>query len=111
VVRIEYSPIAILDIEQIGDYIEQEYTNPKAALDTVNKIQDKIDNLSDFPLIGATLSSIADIETDYRFLVCGNYLIFYRVEEKVYIDRVLHGKRDYLAILFPDVQQDTNHIT
>ena len=26
--RIEYSPIALLDIEQIGDYIEQEYMNP-----------------------------------------------------------------------------------
>ena len=101
--KIEYSPMALLDIEEIGDYIEQEYKNPIAAINTVNSIQDTIDNLSIFPLMGTKLSSIADIVTDYRFLVCGNYLAFYRTDESiVYIDRVLHGKRDYLAILFPD---------
>lgn len=36
---------------------------------------------------------------DYRFVICDNYLAFYRYHQKVYIDRVLHGKRDYLQIL------------
>lgn len=41
------------------------------------------------------------IESDYRFLVSGNYLIFYRAYgAEVYIDRVLYGRRDYLRILF-----------
>ena len=102
--RIEYSPVAIQDLEQIGDYIEQEYMNPIAAFNTVSGIQDTIDNLSIFPLMGAQLSSSAGVVTDYRFLVCGNYLAFYRTyEDIVYIDRVIHGKRDYLAILFPNL--------
>jgi len=108
--RIEYSPIAILDIEQIGDYIEREYMSPVAAYNTVNKIQDSIDNLMVFPLMGVAMSSIVNINTDYRFLVCGNYLAFYRTDEDVvYIDRVLYGKRDYLAILFPNLPQDDMH--
>jgi len=105
--RIEYSPIALLDIEQIGDYIEREYLNPVAAYNTVAKIQDSIDHLTVFPLMGVALSTTLNIITDYRLLVCGEYLAFYRTDEEVvYIDRVLHGKRDYLAILFPNIPQD-----
>ena len=59
--------------------------------------------LADFPLIGAPLSSIYEIDSDYRFLVCGNYLAFYRPQEsEVLIDRILYGRRDYLVILFGD---------
>ena len=76
--KISYSGAAIIDLEQIGDYIAQQLKNPQAALNPVNKIQDAIDKLVKFPLIGAPLSSIYEINTDYRFLVCGNYLAFYR---------------------------------
>lgn len=47
--------------------------------------------------------SFSIIESDYRFLVSGNYLIFYRAcGTEVYIDRVLYGRQDYLRILFDD---------
>ena len=58
-------------------------------------------------LIGASLSSITDVESDYRFLATGNYLTFYRVYgNDVYVDRVLYGRRDYLRILFGDTQDE-----
>jgi len=99
--NVEYSNAAIVDLEQIGDYISQELHSPQAAYKTVTEIQDSIDNLKMFPQMGAMLSSIVDINTDYRFLVCGNYLAFYRTNEKeVFIDRIIYGKRDYMAILF-----------
>jgi toxin ParE1/3/4 len=38
-----------------------------------------------------------------RRRVCGNYLIFYRVENgDVLIVRILHGARDYGPLLFPE---------
>jgi addiction module RelE/StbE family toxin len=105
--EISYSDAAVSDLKQIGDYIAEQLQSPQAALNTVNKIQDKIDLLADFPLIGALLSSIYDIATDYRFLVCGNYLAFYRPQDDVVlIDRILYGRRDYLAILFGNLSQD-----
>jgi len=108
VVDIRYSTAAIEDIEQIGDYITETLKNPVAALNTVNKIQDAIDNLADFPLIGALLSSIVETDTDFRFLVCGNYLVFYHSQgDDVYIDRVLYGRRDYLSILFEILPDET----
>ena len=105
--RVDYSDEALSDLEQIGDYIADELQNPQAVLHTVTMIQDRIDKLADFPFIGAPLSSIVDVDTDYRFLVCGSYLAFYRpVENLVLIDRVLYGRRDYLAILFGDISEE-----
>lgn len=46
----------------------------------------RIRELAVFPKMGTPLSSIVDFETDYRFLVCGNYTAFYRFENQtVYI--------------------------
>ena len=100
-VKIRYSAAAVQDLEQIGDHIAEVLKNSAAALNTLNTIQDSIENLVDFPHIGTQLSSIVEMETDYRFLVCGNCLVFYRVQrDYVYIDRVIYGRRDYLSILF-----------
>jgi plasmid stabilization system protein ParE len=82
--------------------------NPIAALNIVNEIQDKIDKLSDMPYIGTLLSAIYDdVDVgDYRFLICLNYLAFYRVEgDVVHIDRIIYGRRDYIKILFGDLPQ------
>lgn len=105
--KIRYSKAALQDLQQIGDYIADTLKNPMSALDTVSKIQDIIDQLALFPYSGAQLSSIADMETEYRFLVCGNYLAFYHLHsDSVYIDRVLYGRRDYLKILFGDLSEN-----
>ncbi len=105
--KIVYAPAAIEDLEQIGDYISQTLKSPMSALNTVSKIQDTVDTLAEFPLIGAPLSRVVGIGTDYRFLVCGGYIAFYRVHgDTVCIDRVLYGKRDYVAILFPSLPGD-----
>jgi len=107
VAKIRYSRSAIRDLEEIGDYIADTLKSPIAALNTVDKIQDAVDRLASFPQIGSPLSSIANVDSDYRFLVCGNYLVFYRVQtDSVYIDRILYGRRDYMAILFGDISED-----
>jgi plasmid stabilization system protein ParE len=48
-----------------------------------------------------------NIETDYRLLVCNSYLAFYHLQGKeVFIDRILHARRDYITILFGEIPQD-----
>lgn len=99
---IHYSPEAQNDMDEIWEYIVFELCNPQAAENTVNKIMDAVDELENFTEIGALLSSVTDIESDYRFLTSGNYMVFYRVNgHDVYIDRVLYSRREYLRILFP----------
>lgn len=105
-IKLAYSPIAINDLEQIGDYIFYDLRNPTAARKTITSIQDAIDRLSTNPRIGTLLSVRYENIEEYRYLICGNYLAFYRESEKqVYIDRILYGKRDYLYILFGESEE------
>ena len=98
--KVHYSDESKRDLEQIGDYIAEDLKNPSAALRIVNDIQDTIDKLADFPLMGMLLSGIVEVDTEYRFLLCGKYIAFYRPQgEDVQIDRILYGRRDYIAIL------------
>ena len=100
---IQYTYDAMLDLIEIERYITEEFASPVAAKNTVAKIAKHIRLLEDFPELGALLSSIVNFESEYRFLVCGKYLAFYRIAgSDVHVIRVIYGKRDYLTILFGD---------
>ena len=89
------------DLEEIKTYIEDVLLNPSAALKTVHRITKSLHILQEQALSGTPLSSITGIENDYRFVVSGNYISFYRAyDNKVYIDRILYARRDYMRILF-----------
>lgn len=101
--KLHLSGAAQEDLAGIKAYIAQELNSPQAALSTLRRITKSIRILRDHACAGARLSSVVDIKSDYRFLVSGNYLVFYRIYGKdIYIDRVLYGRRDYLRVLFGD---------
>lgn len=92
------------DLAEIKAYISEELENPTAALSTVGRITKSIRILKNHAMAGAPLSSVANVDNDYRFLVSGNYIVFYRaIGSEVYVDRILYGRRDYLRVLFSDV--------
>ena len=102
--NIRYSAESRRDLDDIWDYIVSELQNRVAAERVVDRILDAVERLKDFAERGALLSSVADVGGDYRFLVSGNYMVFYRVNGRdVFIDRVLYGRRDYLRVLFRDM--------
>jgi plasmid stabilization system protein ParE len=99
--KLQISPKVTDDIAQIKKYICEECGSPATANRIAIKIVDSYERLETFPYIGKRLDGLYNIETDYRFLGCGSYLIFYTVgEEIVSVDRVIHGRRDYCKILF-----------
>ena len=105
--KIHYSPESRRDLDDIWDYNVSELQNRSAAERVINRIIDAVDPLKNFAEMGTPLSSIADIGTDYRFLVSGNYMVFYRVQgNDVYIDRVLYGRSDYMSVLFKDLLRE-----
>lgn len=107
VVKLHISPEAQRDLHDIKNYITTELENPAAANNTLSRITLAIRGLLDFPDIGAPLKSIMYGQADYRYLVSGNYLVFYRHDsDSIYVVRVLYGKRDYLKILFGDHTAD-----
>ena len=100
-VSVKFSPEALRDLDEIYDYIANVLKSPDAADNTVNKILDKTDLLSDNPEIGTQLFFENDLFSGYRYMVSDNYLAFYRITtESVFVDRVIYGKRDYMKILF-----------
>ena len=102
--KIHYSPESRRDLDDIWDYIVSELQNRSAAERVIDCIIDAVDPLKNFAEMGTPLSSIADVGTDYRFLVSGNYMVFYRVQDSnVYIDRILYGRSDYMSTLFKDL--------
>ena len=77
--NLHLSDEAQADLDGIKSYIAKNLENPSAAISTVRNITKDIRRLREHSLIGASLSSIAEVESDYRFLVTGSYLTFYRV--------------------------------
>ncbi len=105
--EIVFSPEAISDLKQTVKYITEDLQSEQAARNTMQRIISKIRMLEDFPGTGSSLSAVVDFETDYRYLVCGNYTAFYRWENgTVYVVRVLYGRRDFMRILFGEPKEE-----
>ena len=99
--KVLYAPEARNDLDEIWEYIAAELANPDAASNTVNTIMDAAEALEDLPERGAPLSSVVGTESCYRFVLAGNYMVFYRIHEAmVYVDRILYQRREYLRVLF-----------
>ena len=104
--KIVLSPEARNDLAEIREYIEHELESPDAALKTIAGITKRLRELEKHGKLGARLSAVTDVESEYRFLVCGNYRAFYRYENNmVYVDRILYGRRDYMRVLFSEDEE------
>ena len=101
--KIHYTAESRRDLDAIWDYIASDLQNVSAAERIVSRIMDDVERLESHAEMGALLSSIADVESDYRFLVTGSYRVH---GSNVYVDRVLYGRRDYLRILFGETQDE-----
>lgn len=100
--KIVFSPEARQDLSETGDYIAYRLRNKSAARHLLTRIQDTVMSLSQFPESGTPLV-LSSPNIAYRYLICGSYMLFYYISENVvHIDRILYGRRDYLAILFGD---------
>lgn len=95
------SRMARADLIGIHDYIHDELSNPDAALRILGLLRQAIESLRDMPERGKPLDSVLSVHTEYRFLVCENYRIFYLFDgDRVEVVRVLHDLQDYMRALF-----------
>jgi len=96
--KIRYLPIAQRDLLEILEYIRLD--NPSAALDMLNRFDEAIVKLGEFPYLGSVPKDHRLRLLGYRMLVVGNYLVFYVViNDTVEIRRIIHGKRRYEFLL------------
>ena len=89
------------DLVQIRQYISEELCNPDAAVRIMGLLKKSIASLSDFPGRGRPLDALIPVHTDYRYLVCENYCVFYLSnDDDVVVIRILHQRQDCLRALF-----------
>ena len=98
--KLRYLKQALLDLQEIIDYIVSQFSAPLTAANLLEKLENKIANLQYFPLAGKEYVAGKGLEDKYRALMVENYLVFYVVyEDVVEIRRVIYAKREYENLL------------
>ena len=102
--QISYAPKAREDLLEIKSFIEEDTGDIELAKKTISDIVTTNESLCIFPEMGQRLLINLGSKIEYRYLLCHNYLSFYRyLDRTIYIDRILNSRRDYLRILLDEV--------
>ncbi len=88
--KVEFSPTALFDLEDIADYIAQD--NPTAAELWVDKLVEAVQKVASHPRSGRAVPELEDPKI--REVIVGVYRVIYRVEEKrLLVLTVIEGHR------------------
>ena len=99
--EVTVSRLARRDLVGIRDYIRDELNNPDAAARILVELKAAMESLRSMPERGKPLDAVIHVHTEYRYLVCGRYRVFYLYhDDQVEIVRVLHTLQDYMRALF-----------
>lgn len=89
--KLRYTPQARADLRNFKQYISVELCNPHAEKKVTEKIVKDCSNLK----------NKLDVNTDLRYLISSNYIVFYRVDNDVIsIIRICDARTNYISILF-----------
>ena len=100
--KIKFTENAKQDLRDIAIYVAERSGNREVAKRLVVELRDKCRVLEDFPESGAIPRDRVMISGGYRFLVHGDYLLFYlnKPEENTsYVMAVFNAKRDYFRVM------------
>ncbi len=99
--KIVVSKEAKKDLTAIRQYIRDDLNNPDAARRVIAALKKGILSLEDFSARGRPLDALIPVHTEYRYLMCENYCIFYLANtEEVTVVRILHQRQDSFRALF-----------
>jgi toxin ParE1/3/4 len=88
--KLIFSPKAIAELREIGEYIARD--NLRAAISVIDKLKKRCQNAVDSPSAGRKRD---ELQPGLRSLTEGDYVIFYRFLGKdIEIAKVVHGKRN-----------------
>jgi len=90
------------DMERSHVYLSRGNYHENMINEIFETVYTSLKRLSTSPKIGAKLSNKTTIPNEYRYLVSGDYLIFYKIYEKEELVKIFHvyyGKENYLSKL------------
>lgn len=98
--KLRYTPAAILDLQEIRDYICDVLLNPEAARGVLQNIASSCAKLKDQPRMGMKLREKLNREIEGYCIIVEKYLVVYDLDEAVSVLRVLDTRTDYMRELF-----------
>ena len=99
--RVIVSKEARSDLVSIRDYIRDELLSPDAARRILAQLKKSVSSLEHHPGRGKLLDALIAVHTEYRYLICENYCVFYVcMESTVLVVRILHQRQDSFRALF-----------
>ena len=102
--ELAWSPAAVDDLSAAADYIESELASPMAARRLVDSVIEKAQLFADVPGAGTALRTLSGIDTGYRYMVCGSWMVFLELNNGwALVVRVLYAKSDYTRTLFGEI--------
>lgn len=96
--HLKVTPAAAEDLDGIYGYISVQLDNPDSAEKLMDRIEQEIRRLTDFPFSCEYSRDETLRRKGYRKLVVQNHVLLYSVDEAVHqvvVLRVFYGKRDY----------------
>lgn len=95
--KLRINPIVATDLKNIKDFIAED--NEEMAVKTIYEIYSQLENIQQFPYMGTDLSKRVSFRTDYKYVICGNYVVLYKIgNEYVEIYRVVNRYQDITKI-------------
>ena len=86
--KLRINPIVAEDLKNIKEYIAED--NEEMAVKTIQEI---------YARMGADLAKRVSFRTDYKYVICGNYVVLYKIgKEYVEIYRVVNRYQDITQI-------------
>lgn len=99
---LKFTDTATNDLREIALYIAESSKNVDIALKFIAELQERCNQLVEFPNSGAFPKDRILKSSGYRFLAHKEYLICYTLEEEtenVYINAFFNAKKDYFRVL------------
>ena len=98
--KLQISPAAQADMEQIFEYTAFELKNLSAAVGQIADFQNALENVCSFPESCPCTRNEYVKERSLRKLIVNNYIVFYQVKgDEIQVVRVLYGMRDFASTL------------
>ncbi len=90
--KVKYSPESISDLQRVVEFVENK--NPYSARRIAIDLQECVERLKQFPIIGLPVLKASDPE-QLRDLYVGDYTVRYLItDEVIYILRIWYGKEN-----------------
>ena len=87
--------------------VERELASPMAARRLVDSVIEKAQLLADVPGAGTALRTLNGIDTGYRCMTSGSWMVFLECDNgRAFVVRVLYAKSDYMRTLFGEINSE-----